>query len=98
MKRALLFVFCALMSVQMFSQIDLPKDLFPTLAGLQRTACSEYVDCKENKTYLMQADAIKEINGKLYISTLESSSRKNTPPYLRYCFPLISLISSNCIR
>ena len=62
MKRALLLVFCALMSVQMFSQNDLPNELFPTLAGLQRTVCSEYVDCKENKTYLMHADEIKEIS------------------------------------
>lgn len=30
MKRALLLVFCALMSVQMFSQNDLPNELFPT--------------------------------------------------------------------
>ena len=87
MKRALLFVFCALMSVQMFSQIDLPKDLFPTLAGLQRTACSEYVDCKENKTYLMQADAIKEINGKLYAKYGGVFLREEDSKVLIYSFP-----------
>ena len=87
MKRALLFVFCAVMSVQMFSQIDLPKDLFPTLAGLQRTACSEYVDCKENKTYLMQADAIKEINGKLYAKYGGVFLREEDSKVLIYSFP-----------
>lgn len=87
MKRTLLFVFCALMSVQMFSQIDLPKDLFPTLAGLQRTACSEYVDCKENKTYLMQADAIKEINGKLYAKYGGVCLREEDNKVLIYSFP-----------
>ncbi|MBR5327448.1 MAG: hypothetical protein IKV31_02805 [Paludibacteraceae bacterium] len=87
MKRALLFVFCALISVQMFSQIDLPKDLFPTLAELQRTSCSEYVDCQENETYLMQADEIKEINGKQYLKYGGVFLREEDSKVLIYSFP-----------
>ena len=87
MKRALLLVFCALMSVQMFSQNDLPNELFPTLAGLQRTVCSEYVDCKENKTYLMHADEIKEINGKLYAKYGGVFLREENSKVLIYSFP-----------
>ena len=42
MKRALLFLLCAVMSVQIFSTVDISADLFPTLWGLQQTICSGY--------------------------------------------------------
>ena len=87
MKRALLFVFCALMSVQIFSTVDIPADFFPTLAGLQLTSCSEYTDCKENKTSLMQFDEIKEINGKQYLKYGGLFLREEDNKVLRYSFP-----------
>ena len=87
MKRTLLFVFCALMSVQIFSTVDIPAELFPTLAGLQRTSCSEYTDCQENETYLMQADEIKEINGKQYLKYGGVFLREEDSKVLIYSFP-----------
>ena len=87
MKRALLLVFCALMSVQIFSTVDIPAELFPTLAGLQRTSCSEYTDCQENKTYLMQFDEIKEINGKQYLKYGGLFLREENSKVLIYSFP-----------
>ena len=64
-----------------------PEDLFPTLWGLQRTACSEYVDCQENETYLMQADEIKEINGKQYLKYGGVFLREEDSKVLIYSFP-----------
>ena len=60
-------ILCILISMHGFSRVEISKEQFPTLAGLQRTACSEYVDCQDNETYLMQANEIKEINGKQYL-------------------------------
>ena len=87
MKRTLLILFCALMSVQIFSTVDISPELFPTLAGLQRTACSEYTDCEENVTYLMQFDEIKEINGKLYLKCGGVFLREEDNKVLIYSFP-----------
>ena len=64
-----------------------PEDLFPTLWGLQRTACSEYTDCEENVTYLMQFDEIKEINGKLYLKCGGVFLREEDNKVLIYSFP-----------
>ena len=62
-------------------------DLFPTLWGLQRTACSEYTDCEENVTYLMQFDEIKEINGKQYLKSGGIFLREEDNKVLIYSFP-----------
>ncbi len=64
-----------------------PEDLFPTLWGLQRTACSEYTDCEENVTYLMQFDEIKEINGKQYLKSGGIFLREEDNKVLIYSFP-----------
>ena len=64
-----------------------PEDLFPTLWGLQRTSCSEYVDCQKNETYLMQADEIKEINGKQYLKYGGVFLREEDSKVLIYSFP-----------
>ena len=50
MKRALLLIFCALMSVQIFSTVDISAELFPTLAGLQRTSCTKTIGEDEEGT------------------------------------------------
>lgn len=70
-----------------FSQTEISSELFPTLAGLQRTSCSEYVDCQENETYLMQADEIKEINGKQYLKYGGVFLREEDSKVLIYSFP-----------
>ena len=70
-----------------FSQTEISSELFPTLAGLQRTSCSEYVDCQENETYLMQADEIKEINGKQYLKYGGVFLREEGSKVLIYSFP-----------
>lgn len=75
------------MSVQIFSTVDIPAELFPSLAGLQRTSCSEYTDCQENETYLMQADEIKEINGKQYLKYGGVFLREEDSKVLIYSFP-----------
>ena len=72
MKRALLFLLCAVMSVQIFSTVDISAELFPTLAGLQRTVCYEYCgeteeDNSANFTDKQTFDSIFFENDKPYI-------------------------------
>lgn len=86
MKRILL-LFCLAISIHGFSQSEISKELFPTLAGLQRTVCSEYVDCQDNETYLMQANEIKEINGKQYLKYGGVFLREEGSKVLIYSFP-----------
>ena len=67
MKRYIYSFLCLLMSVHGFSQSEISKELFPTLAGLQRTVCLEYCD-EDNSAYLIGAPSeTKYINEKLYI-------------------------------
>ena len=67
MKRYIYSFLCLLMSVHGFSQSEVSKELFPTLAGLQRTICSEYCD-EDNRTYLVETPSkTTYINEKLYI-------------------------------
>ena len=67
MKRFYFLLICALISVHGFSQSEVSKELFPTLAGLQRTICSGYCG-EDNRTYLVEAPSkTKYINEKLYI-------------------------------
>ena len=73
MKRALLFLFCAVMSVQIFSTVDISAELFPTLAGLQRTTCLKNINENEvgtvwgSSSYLMQEIETTTIDGKQYL-------------------------------
>ena len=67
MKRYIYSFLCLLISLYGFSQSEVSKELFPTLAGLQRTICSEYCD-EDNRAYLVEAPSkTKYINEKLYI-------------------------------
>ena len=75
------------LGVECLCDAENPKELFPTLWGLQRTSCSEYVDCQENETYLMQADEIKEINGKQYLKYGGVFLREEDSKVLIYSFP-----------
>ena len=86
MKR-LIIILCLLISMHGFSRVEISKEQFPTLAGLQRTACSEYVDCQDNETYLMQANEIKEINGKQYLKYGGLFLREEDSKVLIYSFP-----------
>ena len=64
MKR-ILFLLCLFVSIHSFSQTEISKELFPTLAGLQRTHCNEY--CESSKTSLQTFDEILLENDKPYI-------------------------------
>ena len=67
MKRFTYCFLCMIVSMHVFSQSEVSKELFPTLAGLQRTICSEYCD-EDNRTYLVEAPSkTKYINEKLYV-------------------------------
>lgn len=67
MKRYTYCFLCFLISLHVFSQGEISKELFPTLAGLQRTVFSEYCD-EDNTAYLVEAPSkTKYINEKLYI-------------------------------
>lgn len=67
MKRYIYSFFCLLISLYGFSQSTISKELFPTLVGLQRTVCSEYLG-EDNRAYLVEAPSkTKYINEKLYI-------------------------------
>ena len=85
--KQLVIILCLLISMHGFSQTEISKELFPTLAGLQRTACSEYTDCEKNITYLMQFDEIKEINGKQYLKSGGVFLREEDSKVLIYSFP-----------
>ena len=64
MKR-ILFLLCLFVSIYSFSQTEISKELFPTLAGLQRTICNEY--CTSSKASLETFDEILFENDKPYI-------------------------------
>ena len=68
MKRTLLFLLCALMSTQMFSE-TLFGYLFPTLAYLERTSCHYMEGNEQNRTLnrLKFQDNMFEIDGNYYI-------------------------------
>ena len=68
MKRTLLFLFCALISTQMFSE-TLFGHLFPTLAYLERTSCHYMEGNEQNRTLnrLSFEDNMFEIDGNYYI-------------------------------
>ena len=73
MKRYIYSFLCLLMSVHGFSQTEISKELFPTLAGLQRTTCTKTIGENENGTvwgsrsYLMQEIETATIDGKQYL-------------------------------
>ena len=72
MKR-LIIILCLLISMHGFSQTEISKDLFPTLAGLQRTSCTktigedEYGTVWGSRSYLMQEIETTTIDGKQYL-------------------------------
>ena len=68
MKRTLLFLFCALISTQMFSE-TLFGYLFPTLAYLERTSCHYMEGNEQNRTLnrLSFEDNMFEVDGNEYI-------------------------------
>ena len=71
MKR-LIIILCLLISMHGFSQTEISKELFPTLAGLQRTVCYEYCgeteeDNSANFTDKQTFDSIFFENDKPYI-------------------------------
>ena len=67
MKRIPFFLICSLMSLQLFSQTDI-KELFPTLAGLQRTTFFAWTDdCQNSYSTLTMPTKTVELNGKQYM-------------------------------
>lgn len=56
------------MSVQIFSTVDISPELFPTLAGLQRTSFHDwYEDCEDSYSTLNAPTETITINDKLYV-------------------------------
>ena len=68
MKRALLFLFCALISMQVFSETEFGAR-FPTLAYLERTSCHYLEGEEQNRTLnrLKFEDNMFEIDGNYYV-------------------------------
>ena len=68
MKRALLFLFCALMSAQIFAETEFGAR-FPTLAYLERTSCHYLEGEEQNRTLnrLKFEDNMFEIDGNYYV-------------------------------
>ena len=72
MKR-LIIILCLLISMHGFSQTEISKELFPTLAGLQRTTCLKNINENEvgtvwgSNSYLMQEIETTTIDGKQYL-------------------------------
>ena len=69
MKRIFFFICCLLISLQMFAQSEM-TELFPTLAGLERTVYVSYwEDCcgKSQSAHIAPRTEIDTINGKPYL-------------------------------
>ena len=70
MKRLLYLVCCLSISLQMFAQSEI-SELFPTLAGLERTNFTSYYHdncCGESKSILITSPTeIDSIDGNLYL-------------------------------
>ena len=69
MKRIFFFICCLLLGVQVFSQNEI-TELFPTLAGLERTVYVSYwEDCcgKSKSAHIAPRTEIDTINGKPYL-------------------------------
>ena len=71
MKRILFFLLCSLMSMQIFSQNEISKELFPTLVGWERTNFIFYYnDGCSNETksiHIASPTEIDFIDGKPYL-------------------------------
>ena len=75
-------------NIQPLSSMPVSEDLFPTLWGLQRTSCDEWLEgCGENKSYLFAPKEVKEINGKLYLKCGGVFLREEDNKVLIYSFP-----------
>ena len=67
MKRILFFICCLTISTMMFAQSEL-SELFPTLAGLQRTTFFDwFYDCRDSYSTLTMPTETVELNGKQYM-------------------------------
>ena len=81
MKR-LCIVICLLISMHGFSQSTISKELFPTLAGLQRTSCTktigedEYGSVWGSRSSLMQETQTTTIDGKQYMVFGDNQSNR----------------------
>ena len=68
MKRLIICLFCVLITLNMFSITEVPKELFPTLSGLQRTSFYDSSDdCYDNYSTLNTPIETIAINDKLYV-------------------------------
>ena len=68
MKR-ILFLLCLFVSIYSFSQTEISKELFPTLAGLQRTSFYHWSDdCSDSHSTLDTPTNTITINDKLYVN------------------------------
>ena len=81
MKR-LCIVICLLISMHGFSQSTISKELFPTLAGLQRTSCTKTIGENEygtvwgSRSSLMQETQTTTIDGKQYMVFGDNQSNR----------------------
>ena len=68
MRRVLFLACCLFISTQIFSQEQLSKELFPTLAGLKRTMYQHSDGCTKVYSYKEVPNEIDTIiNGKAYV-------------------------------
>lgn len=66
--KQLLILLCLLISMHGFSQTEISSELFPTLAGLQRTSFHDwYEDCEDSYSILNAPTETITINDKLYV-------------------------------
>ncbi len=86
MKRTAIFL-CLLISMHGFSQSEISKEFFPTLAGLQRTSFHDwYDDCENSYSTLNAPTKTITINDKLYVRFGGSYLREENNQVLIYSF------------
>ena len=84
MKRIAILL-CLLISMHGFSQSEISKELFPTLAGLQRTSFHDwYDDCEDSYSTLNAPTETITINDKLYVKFGVSYLREENNQVLIY--------------
>jgi len=74
---------CLTINLHIFSQEQLSKELFPTLAGLERTECSGYFD-ENYQSYLTKPQKEITIDGKKYLKWGMFSLREENGKILVY--------------
>ena len=85
MKRIFICLLCVLNTLNIFSKTDVSKEIFPTLAGLQRTSFHDWLDdCEDSYSTLNAPTETITINDKPYVKFSGAYLREENNQVLIY--------------